>query len=130
MNRPTAKAVYNTAVMSGDNISDTEGTDDGVAIGDGKARPSIEKSADKSSAKVGDKITYILTLSNSETATVPVENAAVTDVIPAGLTFEYGSVMLDGSGTSDFTYDENTRLLTVNVGSIEPDTTTVSSQRE
>ena len=116
------KTVYNTAVMSGDNISDTEGTDDGVAIGDGKARPSIEKSADKSSAKVGDKITYILTLSNSETATVPVENAAVTDVIPAGLTFEYGSVMLDGSGTSDFTYDENTRLLTVNVGSIEPDT--------
>ncbi|MEF2742251.1 MAG: S-layer homology domain-containing protein, partial [Agathobaculum butyriciproducens] len=58
------KTVYNTAVMSGDNISDTEGTDDGVAIGDGKARPSIEKSADKSSAKVGDKITYILTLSN------------------------------------------------------------------
>ena len=30
--------------------------------------------------------------------------------------------MLDGSGTSDFTYDENTRLLTVNVGSIAPDT--------
>ena len=30
--------------------------------------------------------------------------------------------MLDGSGTSDFTYDENTRLLTVNVGSIESDT--------
>ena len=27
--------------------------------------------------------------------------AAVTDVIPAGLTFEYGSVMLDGSGTRD-----------------------------
>ena len=116
------KTVYNTAVMSGDNIPDTEGTDDGVSIGDGKARPNIEKRSDKSSAKVGDKITYTLTLSNSETATVPVENAAVTDVIPAGLTFEYGSVMLDGSGTSDFTYDENTRLLTVNVGSIEPDT--------
>ena len=116
------KTVYNTAVMSGDNIPDTEGTDDGVSVGDGKARPSIEKTADKSSAKVGDKITYTLTLSNSETATVPVENAVVTDVLPAGLTFEYGSVMLDGSGTSDFTYDENTRLLTVNVGSIEPDT--------
>ena len=116
------KTVYNTAVMTGDNIPDTEGTDDGVSVGDGKARPSIEKSSDKSSAKVGDKITYTLTLSNSETATVPVENAVVTDVIPAGLTFEYGSVMLDGSGTSDFTYDENTRLLTVNIGSIEPDT--------
>ena len=116
------KTVYNTAVMSGDNIPDTEGTDDGVSIGDGKARPNIEKRSDKSSAKVGDKITYTLSLSNSETATVPVQNAVVSDVIPAGLTFEYGSVMLDGSGTSDFTYDENTRLLTVNVGSIEPDT--------
>ena len=115
------KTVYNTAVMTGDNIPDTEGTDEGVSVGDGKARPSIAKKADKSSAKVGDKITYTLTLSNSETATVPVENAVVTDVIPAGLTFEYGSVMLDGSTTSDYTYDENTRLLTVNVGSIEPD---------
>lgn len=116
------KTVYNTAVMSGDNIPDTEGTDDGVSVGDGKARPNIEKRSDKSSAKVGDKITYTLSLSNSETATVPVENAVVSDVIPAGLTFEYGSVMLDGSTTSNFTYDENTRLLTVNVGSIEPDT--------
>ena len=122
MNRPTAKQFTTLRSCPVTIFPDTEGTDDGVAIGDGKARPSIEKSADKSSAKVGDKITYILTLSNSETATVPVENAAVTDVIPAGLTFEYGSVMLDGSGTSDFTYDENTRLLTVNVGSIEPDT--------
>ena len=116
------KTVYNTAVLSGDNIPDTEGKDEGVSVGDGKARPSIEKSADKNSASVGDKITYTLTLSNSETATVPVENAAVTDVIPAGLTFEYGSVMLDGSTTSDYTYDEASRLLMVNVGSIEPDT--------
>lgn len=116
------KTVYNTAVLSGDNITDAEDTDDGVSVGDGKARPSIEKTADKPSAKVGDKIAYTLTLSNSETATVPVENAVVTDVIPAGLTFEYGSVMLDGMNTSDYTYDENTRLLMVNVGSIEPDT--------
>ena len=115
------KTVYNTAVLSGDNITDAEDTDDGVSVGDGKARPSIEKTADKSSAKVGDKITYTLTLSNSETATVPVENAVGTDVIPAGLTFEYGSGLLDGSTTSDYTYDEASRLLTVNVGSIEPD---------
>ena len=116
------KTVYNTAVLSGDNITDAEDTDDGVSVGDGKARPNIEKRSDKSSAKVGDKITYTLTLSKSETATVPVENAVVTDVIPAGLTFEYGSVMLDGSTTSDYTYGEARRLLTVNVGSIEPDT--------
>ena len=116
------KTIYNTAVLSGDNIPDTEGTDDGVSVGDGKARPSIEKTADKSSASVGDKITYTLTLSNSETATVPVQNAVVTDVLPDGLTFEYGSVMLNCVNTSDYTYAEASRLLTVGVGSIDPDT--------
>lgn len=116
------KTVYNTAVLSGDNIPDTEGKDDGVSVGDGKARPSIEKTADKAAASVGDKITYTLTLSNSETATVPVQNAVVTDVLPDGLTFEYGSVMVDGSTTSSYTYEQASRLLTVNVGSIDPDT--------
>ena len=116
------QTVYNTAIMMGDNIPDTEGKDDGVLIGSGKARPSIEKTADKSSASVGDKITYTLTLSNSETATVPVQNAVVTDVLPDGLTFEYGSVMLDGANTSDYTYEQASRLLTVNVGSIDLDT--------
>ena len=116
------KTVYNTAIMTGDNIPNTEGTDDGVSVGDGKARPSIEKAADKSSAKVGDKITYTLTLSNSETATVPIENAVVTDVLPDGLTFEYGSIMVDDSSANSYTYDEASRLLTVNVGSIAPDT--------
>lgn len=116
------KTIYNTAVLSGDNIPDTEGKDNGVSVGDGKARPSIEKAADKSAASVGDKITYTLTLSNSETATVPVQNAVVTDALPDGLTFEYGSVMLDGVNTSDYTYAETSRLLTVNVGSIDPDT--------
>lgn len=116
------KTIYNTAVLSGDNIPDTEGKDDGVSVGDGKARPSIEKTADKASASVGDKITYTLTLSNSETATVPVQNAVVTDVLPNGLTFEYGSVMVDGSTVSSYTYEQASRLLTVGVGSIDPDT--------
>ena len=116
------KTVYNTAVLSGDNITDAEDRDDGVSVGDGKARPNIEKRSDKSSAKVGDKITYTLMLFNSETASVPVQNAVVSDVIPAGLTFEYGSVMVDDMNTSDYTYDEANRLLTIHVGSIEPDT--------
>lgn len=58
---------------------------------------------------------------STTTATVPVENGVITDVLPAGLTFEYGSVTLNGKNTNDYTYDENTRLLTVNVGTIEPD---------
>lgn len=116
------QTIYNTAIMTGDNIPDTEGKDDGVSIGDGKARPSIEKTADKYAASVGDKITYTITLSNGETATVPVQNAVVTDVLPDGLTFEYGSVMVDGSTTSSYTYEQASRLLTVGVGSIDPDT--------
>ncbi|MFR8735266.1 MAG: isopeptide-forming domain-containing fimbrial protein, partial [Butyricicoccus sp.] len=115
------KIVHNTAVLSGDNIKDTEGKDKGVEIGDGKAKPQIDKSANKSSARVGDKIAYTLTVKNDDTATVPVENGVITDVLPVGLTFEYGSVTLNGKNTNDYTYDENTRLLTVNVGTIEPD---------
>ena len=115
------KTVHNTAVLSGDNIKDTEGKDNGVTVGDGKAKPQIDKSANKSSARVGDKIAYTLTVKNDDTATVPVENGVITDVLPAGLTFEYGSVTLNGKNTNDYTYDENTRLLTVNIGTIEPD---------
>lgn len=115
------KTVHNTAVLSGDNIKDTEGKDKGVEIGDGKAKPQLDKSANKSSARVGDKIAYTLTVKNDDTATVPVENGVITDVLPAGLTFEYGSVTLNGKNTNDYTYDENTHLLTVNIGTIEPD---------
>ena len=50
------------------------------------------------------------------------QNAVVTDVLPDGLTFEYGSVMVDGSTTSSYTYEQASRLLTVNIGSIDPDT--------
>ena len=115
------KTIYNTAVMKSDNTPDTSGKDNGVTVGDGKAKPQIDKTANKSSARVGDKIAYTLTVKNDDTATVQVENGVITDVLPAGLTFEYGSVTLNGKNTNDYTYDENTRLLTVNVGTIEPD---------
>ena len=115
------KTIYNTAVMKSDNAPDTSGKDNGVTVGDGKAKPQIDKSANKSSARVGDKIAYTLTVKNDDTATVPVENGVITDVLPAGLTFEYGSVTLNGKNTNDYTYDESTRLLTVNIGTIEPD---------
>ena len=102
------KTVYNTAVMSGDNIPDTEGTDGGVSVGDGKARPSVEKRADMSVANVGDKITYTVTFGNGEFATVPIENAAMTDVIPADLAFVDGSVQVDGV-TAEYSFDSGTR---------------------
>ena len=37
------KTVHNTAVLSGDNIKDTEGKDKGVEIGDGKTKPEVTR---------------------------------------------------------------------------------------
>ena len=48
--------------MKSDNTPDTSGKDNGVTVGDGKAKPQIDKSANKSSARVGDKIAYTLTV--------------------------------------------------------------------
>lgn len=39
--------------MKSDNAPDTSGKDNGVTVGDGKAKPQIDKSANKSSARVG-----------------------------------------------------------------------------
>ena len=115
------KTVHNTAVLSGDNIMDTEGKDKGVEIGDGKTKPEVTKTADKSAANVGDKVTYTIKLANGEFASVAIKDAVLTDTIPNGLDMQYGSVTLNSKLTNDYSYDENTRLLTVNVGTIEPD---------
>ena len=59
------KTIYNAAVMKSDNAPDTSGKDNGVTVGDGKAKPQIDKSANKSSARVGDKIFHQLLLAKS-----------------------------------------------------------------
>ncbi len=46
-----------------------------------------KKRADKPSAEVGDKITYTVTLGNAEGAVYEIENASMTDIIPAELDF-------------------------------------------
>ena len=101
------QTIYNTAVAEGKNgiVKDEDGnetgkyedTDDGVYINKGDTVPYVTKAADKASAKVGDKLTYTVTLGNAEGAAYEIENAAMTDVIPAELDFEDGSVQVDGS---------------------------------
>ena len=86
------KTVHNTAVLSGDNIKDTEGKDKGVEIGDGKTKPEVTKTADKSVANVGDKVTYTIKLANGEFASVAIKDAVLTDTIPNGLDMQYGSM--------------------------------------
>ena len=112
------KTVHNTAVLSGDNIKDTEGKDKGVEIGDGKTKPEVTKTADKSAANVGDKVTYTIKLANGEFASVAIKDAVLTDTIPNGLDIQYGSVTLNGKLTNDYSYDEASRVLTVKVGDL------------
>lgn len=71
----------------------------------------MEKRADKPSAEVGDKITYTVTLGNAEGAVYEIENASMTDIIPAELDFVDGSVQVDGVSTG-YSFDNETRTLT------------------
>ena len=67
-----------------------------------------KKTADKPSAEVGDKITYTVTLGNAEGAVYEIENASMTDIIPAELDFVDGSVQVDGVSTG-YSFDNETR---------------------
>lgn len=98
------QTIYNTAVAEGANgiVKDESGsetgkyedTDDGVYINKGDTAPYVEKRADKPSAEVGDKIIYTVTLGNAEGAVYEIENASMTDIIPAGTGFGDGSVQV------------------------------------
>ena len=123
------QTIYNTAVAEGKNgiVKDEDGnetgkyedTDDGVYINKGDTAPYVTKAADKSSAKVGDKLTYTVTLGNAEGAVYEIENAAMTDVIPVGLDFVDGSVQMDGM-TTKYSFDIANHTLTVPLDSIAP----------
>ena len=116
----------NTAAVSGDNAPWQEASDRGVAVEDGKAALSASKSADKKEARVGDTITYTVTASNSDAATVPLRNVTMRDVLSGYLTFHQGSVLVDGSAARTG-FDSKTRELVVELGDIAPgQTTTVS----
>lgn len=117
--------IENTAVASGSNAPDTEDTDDGVTIEngtpDGRAGA---KSANKMTARVGDTITYTITLENSAMATADWTGVTVTDALPDGVTFT-GNVQKDGQATTEYSYDSSSRTLTLTPYAIAPDTQVV-----
>ena len=117
------KTIKNVAALTSDNGPDTPAEDPGVNVGDGKAKPTIEKSANKKEASVGDRVEYTLTVGNSDTATVDLENPVITDVIPSGLDFVDGSVYVNGKASKDYNYSDTDRILTINLKNIAPDTT-------
>ena len=109
--------IKNVAVLSGSNIIEVRGEDDGIVVAPGEVQPTMTKQANKAEAKVGETVTYTLTAGNAKEASVALENGVITDVIPQGMAFKHGSVQVNGS-TAKYSYDEETRTLTVPVGEL------------
>ena len=86
------KELRNTAVVDGNNTNETT-----TVVN--KSNLTFEKSSDPESGsevKVGDEITYTITLNNSGTLTV---DAIVKDSIPEGTTFVNGSIKVNDVDT-------------------------------
>lgn len=113
------KNVVNTAFLTGDNCPDKDGSDSGIDIIDGYTEPTLKKEVSKKTAKVGDTVTYTLTAGNDKSATVAIKNATITDILPQEVNLNYGSIQIDGKASTDYTYDDATRTLSINLGDIE-----------
>lgn len=112
--------IENTAVASGSNTPNVEDTDDGVTIESGTPDGHAgTKSANKTTAHVGDTITYTITLQNGSMATADWTGATVTDVLPDGVTFT-GIVQKDGRATTEYSYEAASRTLTLTPSAIQP----------
>lgn len=84
-----------------------------------KSAPFIEKIANVTNSEVDDEITYTVKGGIDKEAVVDGKNGVFVDTMPLGVDFEYGSVQINGKNTNAYTYDENTRVLTVNVGTVK-----------
>ena len=70
--------IQNLATLTSDNADPVQDKDDGVAIADGDALLTVSKSADKTTAKVGDTITYTVNAANATGADVNIRDAVMT----------------------------------------------------
>ena len=113
--------IQNLATLTSDNADPVQDKDDGVAIADGDALLTVSKSADKTTAKVGDTITYTVNAANATGADVNIRDAVMSDTIPNGLTFR-GNVTVDGY-SAEYQYDNTGKTLTVSLGEIAPNQT-------
>ena len=90
----------------------------------GQAVMTGSKEVDKREAKVGDTLHYTVTIGNDKGATGTLRNAVISDTLSEHLSFVYGSVLVDGENTR-YSFDAKTRLLSVDVGDIAPDQSTL-----
>ena len=110
--------IQNLATLTSDNTEPVQDKDDGVVVADGMTDLSINKSVDKSSARVGDTLTYTVQVSNGAGAEVNIRDTVMRDAIPDGLTFR-GNVTVDGYSTV-YQYDNENRTLSVPLDAIAP----------
>jgi len=118
-NTAYGKTFNNIAVLSSDNTDDMTVIDESVSVSDGITRMFASKAVNKSTAKVGDTLTYTITVGNEETATADLKTVVMRDVIPEYLDFSYGSVQVDGAAAK-YTYDSDKKLLMMELGDIAP----------
>ncbi|MGC6769778.1 pectate lyase-like adhesive domain-containing protein [Enterococcus sp. LJL51] len=84
-----------------------------------------------SGIQVNDVVRYTLTVRNTKAATLDTtwKDVAITDVLPTGINFELATANLKINNTDPaagaVTYDEGTRTLTVNAGSLASSTEAV-----
>ena len=115
------KSFNNTAILSADNDDDKTAEDGGVSVDDGAPEGSVgAKTVSSPTAKVGDTLTYTITLRNASTATAAWKNVTVSDVIPQCLSFVSGSVEEDGRTSSNASYSADTKTLALYADSIAP----------
>lgn len=91
----------------------------------------VSESGSTTDADVGEELTYTLTAKNNKpsTTTTVWKDVVITDTLPNGLTFTpaTAAVTINGAsathvtgvpGVNEYSYDEGTRLLTLNVGNL------------
>ena len=112
------KKIKNVATVKGDNIDKQKAEDEGFTTLDGKAYLNVDKTVDKTEATVGEQLTYNIAVSVDRDSNTKARNVIITDVLDENLEFAKG-VMIDGHGTNDYSYDKDTRTLTVELGDID-----------
>ncbi len=94
------EGIENTAHVKHDGGED----EDAVTVDVTNPAIAIEKSADKQTVKVGETVTYSITMTN--TGSEPVYDAAITDAMPANMTWTAPAVLKDVRGATLATWNE------------------------
>ena len=112
------RKILNLATLTGKNIDPVQTRDEGVDVADGTASLMIRKTASAEKVKVGNPLTYTITIGNPAESQVDVRESVFEDTIPAEINFT-GSLTVDGQ-SSIYSYDPEKRLLRIDTGNLAP----------